>query len=464
MLETACDRRRSTRETRRIEKSIGNTLGVSLHERDFETLNNERDLSSLMCGLTVWQVPDARLESGRSLMKPPVRRDFWVIYVLCGFFGLLGWAFYLIAFSREPSQDWMVFYTAARAYWEDNLPLIFEGDQFTAVINDRFSTWLSWPLPLHPWLYPPDFLIYLLPFGLIPPAPACALFLLTGFTFVVAALFTVARDARQRWIYATSLALCPATAITVCLGQNAFLTSALLVGGFGLVRHRPMLGGALLGILSFKPQLCLLVPFALIAAGQWRPFTSAVAAALLLFLASLLVFGTEPWRLWLDLMTRPNAVYESWVTIGRLNGQSVYANAALLGASKGVANLAQALAFLFAACSVIWAFRRPIAPDLQLAVLLAATMLAAPHIIGYDAVMLAIGATLLFCRALDEHIRFGEAMMSVLAWLSPLVNPPSVFWPGLFTPLIVTLFIGCVILRAVASSPARRTAPGMVSS
>src|SRR2546426_920278 len=103
--------------------------------------------------------------AGKPAMKPPVRQDPWVIGVLCGFLGLLGWAFYLIAFSREPAQDWMVFYTAASAYWEDNLPLILDGDRFTAAINDRFSTWLSWPLPLHPWLYPPHFLLYLVPFG-----------------------------------------------------------------------------------------------------------------------------------------------------------------------------------------------------------------------------------------------------------------------------------------------------------
>ena len=80
-------------------------------------------------------------------MKPPVLQDLRPAAALVGFLGLLGWAFYLVAFYREPSQDWMVFYTAARAYWDGNLPLVFDGDRFTAVINDRFSTWLSWPLP-----------------------------------------------------------------------------------------------------------------------------------------------------------------------------------------------------------------------------------------------------------------------------------------------------------------------------
>jgi len=397
-------------------------------------------------------------------MSTPVRQDPWAICVLCGVFGLLGWAFYLTAFCREPSQDWMVFYTAARSYWEHNLPLIVDGDRFTAVINDRFSTWLSWPLPLHPWLYPPHFLLYLLPFALIQPALSCALFLLVGLTLAVAATWTVAEGAREKSIYAGSLVFCPAAAITICLGQNSFFTSALLVGGVALIRHRPLLGGALLGILSFKPQLCLLVPVALIAVGRWQALTSAVLSALLLVLTSLLLFGNEIWHAWFDLMTGPSTLYENWLVIGRLNGQSVYAIAALLGASKTVANLAQSLATLLAVGSVYWIFRRPTALDLQLSVLLAATMLAAPHIIGYDAVMLAIAAALLFCRASRERFRFGEAIIAVVAWLSPLANPPSVFWLGLLTPIVIALFIGNVMLRAIAEPSTKRPTFSPVTS
>jgi alpha-1,2-mannosyltransferase len=378
-----------------------------------------------------------------------IRQNPRLIGALCVFLGLLGWAFYLIAFYREPSQDWMVFYTAARAYWENNLGLIFDGDRLTAVINDRFSPWLSWPLPLHPWLYPPHFLLYLLPFGLMPPALSCALFLLVGLTQTVIATWTIAQNARERWVHGASLVLCPAAAITICLGQNAFLTSALLVGGFGLVGRRPLLGGTLLGALSYKPQFWLLVPVALIAAGEWLTLLSAVTTASLLVLASLLIFGSGPWHAWLDLMTGPSALYESWITAGRMNGQSVYTCAVLIGASKTLANLVQGLASLLAASCVFWIFRRPAALSAQLSVLLAATMLAAPHIIGYDAVMLAIAATMLFCHVFEERLRFSETIIIVLAWVSPLANPPSLFWPGLFTPLVISLFIGCVLLRTM---------------
>jgi alpha-1,2-mannosyltransferase len=385
-------------------------------------------------------------------MQPLIRQDLRLVAGVGGSLGLLGWAFYLTAFYREPSQDWMVFYTAATAYWEGNLPIILDGDRLTDVINGRFSAWLSWPLPLHPWLYPPHFLLYLLPFGLFPPALSCALFLLVGFAILIMAISTVAHDKRHMWTHVASLALCPAAAITVCLGQNAFLTSALLVGGFGVAGRRPLFGGMLLGALTFKPQLWLLVPVALVGARQWRAIASAVVTALFLVGASLMIFGVGPWRAWLDLMILPSAAYESWVTVGRLNGQSVYACATLLGASKAVADIFQILALLFAAGCVFWIFRRPIGIGHQISLLLAATTLAAPHIIGYDAVMLAIASTLLLCNASEGTLRFGEAIIAVVAWLSPLVTPPSVFWPGLLTPVVICLLIGCTVLRVIGGS------------
>jgi alpha-1,2-mannosyltransferase len=385
-------------------------------------------------------------------MTGSTRRTLTAIALLCGCLGLLGWAFYGRALALEPFQDWMVFHTSARAYYEGNLSLVYDGERLTAQLNERFADWLSWPLPLHPWLYPPHFLLLLLPFGALPFALAMMLFLLLTFTCLVPAAWCYAHDRLQRSLYFLSLLLCPATAITVMLGQNAFLTGALLAGGFGLSRRRPLIGGLLLGVATYKPQFWLMVPIALIAARQWRVLAAAGASALLLALASATVFGMEPWRTWLDLMIAPSDLFQNWVVAGRLNGQSVYACAVLLGASVTVANIAQSVFAILAATAVYWSFRQSMSGDLQLAVLLAATVLAAPHVIGYDGVMLAIAATLLLCRALEDGFRQGEAVLLAVVWLSPLINPPSLFRLGVITPVLICLFIAAIISRARAES------------
>lgn len=124
---------------------------------------------------------------------------------------------------------------------------------------------------------------------------------------------------------------------------------------------------------------------------------------------------------------------------------------------RALANLAQALAVIGAAGCVFWCYRRPMVDDLRLAVLLAATILAAPHVIDYDTLLLGIAATLFFVRGYADDFRFGEITVAVLVWASPLINPPTVFRLGFVTPLLVVLFIFCVIARgrrdAVQAAP-----------
>src|SRR5208337_3640534 len=90
---------------------------------------------------------------------PLPRRAILAIVCICGTLGVCAWILYVCAFRGEPAQDWMVFYTAARAYFGGHLQLIFDGEGFTAALNQRFADWLVSPLNLHPWVYPPSFLL-----------------------------------------------------------------------------------------------------------------------------------------------------------------------------------------------------------------------------------------------------------------------------------------------------------------
>ncbi|HEY8874734.1 MAG TPA: glycosyltransferase family 87 protein [Stellaceae bacterium] len=391
--------------------------------------------------------------------RPLSPRQALVLAAICGAFGIIAWGFYLWAFHGDPGQDWMVFYTAARAYFDGNLPLIFDGESLTAALNQRFAGWLAFTLNLHPWVYPPTFLLLFLPFGVLPPAASLAVFLLSGFIVLLAAAALYAGSGQPRWITLFSLVLCPAVPFNVMTGQNAFFTSALLVGGFGLIGRYPVLGGALLGILSFKPQLWLMVPVALLAARQWRALGGAAASAFILALVSLVVFGPEIWRAWIGLVTGMDEAYSAWVTNGRLNGMSVFACLTWLGAPRGIANLGQALAIAVAAAIVYWVFRRPAPGALQLAVLLAATMLAAPHASASDAVLLALETSLYVVAPGRGVLRPSQLALAAALWISPLFNPPSVFRPGSLTPLLILLLLGAIIVEIRDAEILGRRAP-----
>jgi hypothetical protein len=382
----------------------------------------------------------------REAIAPLSPNQAAVLGAVCGVFGLTGWALYLWAFRGDPGQDWMVFYTAARAYFDGNLPQIFNGETLTAALNQRFSGWLDFTLNLHPWVYPPSFLLLFLPFGMLPPAASLAVFLLAGFVAIVAVATTYVDRGQARWIVCFSLVLCPAVPFNVLTGQNAFYTSALLVGGFALLGRYPIAGGALLGILAFKPQLWLMVPVALLAARQWRAMAAAAVAGAVLALLSLLVFGPDIWRAWIALMTGMDQAYNAWVVNGRLNGLSVFACVSILGAPRILASLAQGVAIAVAAGLVYFVFRRSVVVGpLQLAVLLAATMLAAPHASASDAVLLGLATSFYLAASRAMPLRPSQLLLAATVWICPLVNPPSVFRPGCLTPVLLLLFLVTLI-------------------
>jgi alpha-1,2-mannosyltransferase len=167
------------------------------------------------------------------------------------------------------------------------------------------------------------------------------------------------------------------------------------------------------------------------------------------------VFGVEPWRAWFDwFVNAPPELYQTWLKWGRLHGESVYTNLVLIGAPHMAATLGQWLVTLLCAVGVWWCWRRSIAEELRLAVLLAATVLAAPHVTNYDAVLLVVAATLVFIDGLDHGFGRGGVAVPLLVWMIQLFNPPDAFRIGLITPVLTAL----LIVSTIAAARARTTA------
>jgi alpha-1,2-mannosyltransferase len=352
----------------------------------------------------------------------------------------------------------MVFYTVARAFFDGNLPLIFDGSALTDAINQRFAAWLTYPLGPHPWVYPPPFLLLILPFGVLPPVVSLLSFILAGFAAAVLAVWRCLDRSLRRWPLIATLLLCPAVPFNVMTGQNAFYTAALLVAGFCGMDRYPVVCGALLGLLSVKPQLCLMAVVALIAARQWRALGSATASACLLALVSLPVVGVDMWRGWLDLVLGGNELYQSWLNVGRLNGIGVYACVSWLGAPSSLASLVQAVATVAAGGMIYWLYRQAAPGTMQLAALLAATILAAPHASNSDAILLGLAAAL-YVTALPAHeLRPYRLAIAAAVWISPLFNPPVLFRVGCATPLLVAALLAVIAVTIRGQSAAEPAA------
>ncbi len=325
----------------------------------------------------------------------------------------------------------------------------------TAALNQSHAAWLGTPLVFHPWVYPPYTLLLALPFAWLPWGASYAGFQVLSLSGLLLALQPWRPPGWAGVWFIAGVLLCPATAFTLGAGQNSFFSAALVVGGMYLVMQRRMVGGILLGLLAFKPQLAIMVPVALIACGAWPAIASAAATVALLLLASLLVPGLELWRGWLHLFLSGDPAFHTWVNEGRLHGQSVFTCLHLLGASDRTANLGQALAIAAAAACVWIAYRGGRAPADKVAVLLCAMILAAAHVGNYDAILLGIAAMLVLMQGFSRPFRIGEAPLAVSVWVSTALSPPylgAVFSPFYFS-VITPLLILALMVRLIVAPP-----------
>ena len=257
------------------------------------------------------------------------------------------------------------------------------------------------------FFYPPTFLLMLLPLGLLGGVAAYWIFQLAA---ALAAGWACRRIMRHWHGFLLAAAL-PTSFNTYFYGQNSLLAAAFLGAGLVmLAEKRHILAGVFIGLMTFKPQLGVLIPFALIAGGYWRTFLAAAVTTVLLAALSWFVFGTGTW----EAFFAQAGFAQKTLNLGLVDLHkmiSVYAAARQVGAPIQLAYGLQALT-AFAALVTVWLSWRSRAPFAAKAiVLVTAGLLATPFALSYDLALLAV--------ALAFLLRFGQTD-SLPSWSATL--------------------------------------------
>ena len=269
--------------------------------------------------------------------------------------------------------------------------------------------------PGWPWYYPPTFLLPMALLAALPYAFALVSWLAATALAYLAAMYRFVPD---RLTLLAALAF-PAFALNASFQQQGFLWAALLGVGILALESHAVAAGIAFGLLCFKPQLAVLVPFALLAGRHWRAFLAMTATVVLLVGATVVVFGTEAW--WalessasLTARTLEQGRDSPWMMV------TPFAGARLLGASASVAWGIQLPLSLASALAVLWLWRQPGPVGAKGALLAALTLMATPYAFFYDLMVLAVAIA---CLARDG-IRYGflpwEKTMLTVAWLLPI--------------------------------------------
>ena len=194
-----------------------------------------------------------------------------------------------------------------------------------AVIGQTSIAYFAWP-------YPPPYLAIA---GLVAQLPYVAAAI--TFILVTAAFFAwSAASIAGRWQGALWALASPACYINASVAHTGFLLAGLLGLGLAWLPAYPIASGIAFGLLGVKPQLGLLLPIALAVGGYWRTFWSAAATVLLMYGASALAFGLEPWFAFhLQLEKVATMISNGGINMMRL--VSFYGLARSLGADHGAA-------------------------------------------------------------------------------------------------------------------------------
>lgn len=367
---------------------------------------------------------------------------YYAIAILC--VSTLAYAIYLSAAvglvdvtGRElVGRDFVNYYSASRLVLDAAGETLMKVGEYRAYLQSQYDIALGLN-----WSYPPHYLFFVLPLGLVGYLPAYALWIGVGAALFVAATRCSFEPQHSRWsTYILFTLAAPAFLINAAFGQNGLITGALLFLGVSLARSRPILAGICLGALTVKPQLGLLIPVFLLLRGHWTVIASAVVTSFLMVGLSALVFGVDMWRDYFGhVLPFQRIVAEEGTGIFLRMMPTGFALGRLAGLDASSAMLIQAPFSLLALGLTVWTFRKPsAAPEMECALLLVAIFLFSPYAFNYDMLALVPALYLVLTRKAGDDpalTRFNLVlgallllpMITFLAPLGPVILTASAF-------------------------------------
>lgn len=396
---------------------------------------------------------EAWIPSAAEPKAKEVLRDAFVLgaaFFLLTIVAYLATAHWAGAFPRDKTglvigRDFLNLWMYGRGAFESDPARFYD----VATYNAELARLLGPGYPGQNWPNPPTALLVMAPFGLLPFFLGLLAWMAAGLAALTLTLRRLFADARVLPL----LLISPAALMCLISGQSSLLTTAVLVGAFFCWDRRPVLAGVLIGLMTVKPQLGLLIPFALLASQRWTVFAAAAATAITLLALSTLLFGPDIWTAYITkALPLQRAVLADSAGIAAPFHATIFMN--LRGVTgNDVAMAVQTVCAVAAVAAVVWAFarRRAADPIVLCALLLACTQSASPYMSTYDLLPLTLMALLLLAQGhLDG---FGRRLAQLVFWLPALqlvFGAAQIPGPGFVAP-VLAVYLMVRLYRAGAA-------------
>jgi alpha-1,2-mannosyltransferase len=324
--------------------------------------------------------------------------------------------------GKPIGTDFSSFYAAGSLALNGHAADVYNGALHYARQQQIFGA----ATPYYAWFYPPLFLLIAAPLALLAYLPALAIWQFGTIALYLAVLGAILRDTRatisgvrRNWMI-VALAF-PAVLINLGHGQNGFLSAAIFGAALIALPKRPIVAGVLFAVLAYKPQFGIAIPIALLASGQWRAIVAAGITLAMLVLTTVLMFGTDAWSAFLATTDVSRKLLLEQGTVGFEKLQSIFAAVRLWGGGVPIAYIVQAIVSLTVVATVAWIWRTKLDDARKASLLVVGTLLASPHILDYDLVILAIAIAFTVKTGASNGFRPYEITLLGGIWIVPLL-------------------------------------------
>jgi hypothetical protein len=402
----------------------------------------------------IWQA----VRSGDWLTPARARGYSLILLAICAL-AIVGWIAVsdgLVDRNGKPiGTDFASFYAAGSLALEGKA-----GDAYDMAAHYARERQLFGPaIPYYGFLYPPLFLLAAAPLASLPYPLALAIWQGGTLALYLAVVGAILRRTRRRQgavaeLWLPVAAAFPAVFVNLGHGQNGFLTAALLGGAMVALPRRPIIAGVLIGLLAYKPQFAMVIPFALLAAGRWRTMLAAAVTVAALAAISLAAFGPDCWSSFFASTKTSRKLLLEQGSVGFEKLQSIFAAVRMWDGSVELSYAMQGAVSLAAVGSTAWIWRYGIDHRLKAAALVSATALASPHILDYDLMILG-PAIAFFVAARSGRFRDYEISGLAVVWLAPLLARTAAGTIGIPIGFIAMLMLHGLILRATLRAHTR---------
>jgi hypothetical protein len=288
--------------------------------------------------------------------------------------------------------------------------------------------------------YPPTYLFVTFALSLAPYSLAFLAWMLGTLLVYLTAVYTIIP-----LTVAVVMALTPFPLVfNVLLGHNGFLTAGLMGLTLAFMERRPWLSGVFLGLLTYKPHLGILFPFALLASRSWVVLASATITFAIMSGAAIIAFGYQMWPLFFQSLIDRQANLSPTLDLGTPL-VSIYGFLQSVGVSTRMSSIVQLAIGAIVTTVVCTIWSKPIPHSLKAAALCIGSVTITPYALGYDLLVLPIAVAFLVNDGLSRGFLVGERAALVTCWIGLFLLAGPV--PAVICLVLLFLVIRRALLR-----------------